>query len=317
MIKKDAKIYIAGHTGLVGSAIHRLLLRQDYTNIIIEPHYDLDLLCIDQTDMFFNKYKPEYVFLAAAKVGGIAANKNNPVDFIYKNLTIQNNVIRSAHKFNVRKLLFLGSSCIYPKFSEQPIKEEAFLSGKLEPTNDAYAIAKIAGIILCKSYNYQYDTNFIAAMPTNLYGPNDNFDLKSSHVLPAMINKFHIGKKENRPTVTLWGTGNPKREFLYIDDVADAVIFMMNNFDYNPDRPEDMFLNVGTGTDITIKELAELIARIVGFEGTILWDTKMPEGTPRKLLDVSRINNLGWKARISLEKGIKLTYDWFVKNYDK
>lgn len=313
-MKKDAKIYIAGHSGLVGSAIHRALLEQGYTNIVFEPHSRLDLLSRDQTNVFFATVKPEYVFLAAAKVGGIATNKNRPADFIYENLTIQNNVIHAAYKFNVKKLLFLGSSCIYPKFSKQPIREEYLLSGKLEPTNDAYAIAKIAGIIMCKSYNYQYGTNFIAAMPTNLYGQNDNFDLETSHVLPAMINKFHTAKKNNKRTVELWGTGTPRREFLYIDDMADAMLFMMNNFDKNHNNPGDLFLNVGTGNEIAINDLASLVARIVGFEGSIIWNTAMPDGTPKKLLDVTRINSLGWKAKTSLEEGIKVTYEWFVRN---
>lgn len=312
-MQKDSKIYIAGHNGLVGSAIHRELIKQDYTNIVFASHDSLDLLSRDQTNMFFDAVKPEYVFLAAAKVGGIAANKNNPADFIYDNLIIQNNVIHASYRHNVKKLLFLGSSCIYPKFSEQPIKEEYLLSGKLEPTNDAYAIAKIAGIIMCKSYNYQYGTNFIAAMPTNLYGQNDNFDLETSHVLPAMINKFHTAKKNNKRTVELWGTGTPRREFLYIDDVADAMLFMMNNFDKDCNNPDNLFLNVGTGNDIAINDLALLVARIVGFDGMLIWNTKMLDGTPRKLLDVSRINDLGWRAKTSLEEGIKLTYEWFLR----
>jgi GDP-L-fucose synthase len=257
---------------------------------------------------FFQKEKPDYVFLAAARVGGIMANKNYPADFIYQNLQIQNNIIHNAYLGNVGKLLFLGSSCIYPKYADQPIKEDSLLTGELEPTNEPYAIAKIAGIKMCQSYNRQHGTEFISAMPTNLYGPGDNFDPETSHVLPALIRKFHEAKENGREKVTLWGTGSPKREFLYVDDLADSCVFLMNN--YNENEP----INIGTGQDISIQELAEMIKGITGFQGEIEWDTSKPDGTPRKLLDVSRLHNLGWQHQTELKDGIQRTYEWYLNN---
>lgn len=308
-MEKNSKIYVAGHKGLVGSAIMRKLQNLGYTNIIFREFKDLDLTDQKSTMDFFEKEKPEYVFLAAAHVGGILANKTHKADFIYINLQIQNNIIYASYKNNVKKLLFLGSSCIYPKLAPQPIKEEYLMTGPLEETNDAYAIAKIAGIKMCQSFNEQYGTKYISVMPTNLYGQNDNFNLETSHVLPAMIRKFHEAKIGNASTVTLWGTGAPKREFLYVDDLADAVVYLMNNYELSE------IVNIGTGVDVKIKELAETIKEIVGFTGEIIWDSSKPDGTPRKLLDVSRLHGLGWKHNIDLQKGIKMTYDWFVNNY--
>jgi GDP-L-fucose synthase len=305
----NSKIYLAGHKGLVGSSIHRLLKSKGYTNIITRTIEELNLIDYLSVKSFFEKEKPEYVFCAAAKVGGIYANKTRKAEFIYENLQIQNNVIHCSHLTGVKKLLFLGSSCIYPKLSPQPIKEEYFLSGYLEETNDAYAIAKIAGIMMCKSYHEQYGSNFISVMPTNLYGYFDNFDLNNSHVLPALIRKFHEAKVNNDATVSIWGTGKPKREFLFVEDLADALLFLMNNYD-DPD-----IINVGTGEDIAITELALLIRDIVGFTGEIIYDLSKPDGTPRKLLDVSKINKLGWKAKTSLKEGIEKTYKWFCENY--
>ncbi len=307
-MKKDSLIYVAGHSGLVGSAIIRKLRLDGYSNLLIAERNELDLINQEETLDFFKKYKPEYVFLSAAKVGGILANKMYPAEFIFENLMIELNIIQSAYLSGVKKLLFLGSSCIYPKFAEQPIKEESLLTGSLEPTNDAYAIAKIAGIKMCQAYAKQYGVNYISAMPTNLYGINDNFDLYNSHVLPAMIRKFHEAKIVNSESVTLWGTGSPFREFLFVDDLADACTFLLKNYD-NPD-----IINVGTGKDISIKELAELIRKIIGFEGNINWDTSKPDGTPRKLLDVGKIHELGWRNRTDLETGIRLTYDWYIKH---
>lgn len=304
-MEKDSKIYVAGHRGLVGSAIVRKLEAEGYTNIITRTRAELDLLNQQAVADFFATEKPEYVFLAAAKVGGIMANKTYPADFIYQNLEVQNNVINNCHLHNVTKLLFLGSSCIYPKLAKQPIKEEYLLTGPLEPTNDAYAIAKIAGIMMCQSYNKQHGTNYISLMPTNLYGENDNFDLETSHVLPALISRFHTAKENNAPSVTLWGSGSPMREFLHVDDLADASLFLMNNYN------DSEIVNVGTGEDVTIKELAETIRDIVGYEGVIEWDTEKPDGTPRKLLDVSRLHSLGWKHSINLSDGIQKTYDWY------
>jgi len=257
--------------------------------------------------------KPEYVFLAAAKVGGIAANRDFPAEFISTNLQIELNVVHSAYKYGVKKLLLLGSSCIFPKLAPQPLKEEYLLTGKLEETNDAYAIAKIAGIMMCKSYNKQYGTNFIAAMPTNLYGQADNFDLQTSHVLPAMIRKFHLAKIQNIPKVELWGTGSPRREFLFVDDLAEALIVLMNKFDADPKNPNDIFLNIGVGEDLTIKELAESVKSVAGYTGEIVWNTAMPDGTPQKLLDVSKIKALGWQPKTPLEEGLKATYKWFLE----
>jgi len=308
MMPKDALIYVAGHTGLVGSAIVRRLEADGYANIITRTIDELNLLDQQAVESFFASERPEYVFLAAAKVGGILANKTKKADFIYENLQIQNNIIHSAWKNGVTKLLFLGSSCIYPKLCPQPIKEEYLLTGSLEDTNDAYALAKIAGIKMCQSYNAQYGTNFISVMPTNLYGPNDNFDLESSHVLPAMIRKFHEAKVAGAPQVTLWGTGTPRREFLHVDDLAAAVVYLMQQHDGSD------IVNIGTGEDVTIKELAELIKKEVGYEGEIVWDATKPDGTPRKWLDVSRLHSLGWKHGISLREGIHGTYAWFLEH---
>jgi len=307
----DSKIYVAGHTGLVGSSIVRRLRRAGYSNLVFRHENELDLTDRPATDRFFARERPEFVFVAAAKVGGIHANNSYPADFIRTNLQIEINVIDAAYRHDVRKLLFLGSSCIYPKHSPQPMKEEHFLTGKLEPTNDAYAIAKIAGIMMCESYNRQYGTNFIAAMPTNLYGPNDNFDLQSSHVLPAMIRKFHEAREAGRPEVELWGTGTPRREFLYVEDLADALVFLMTEFDA---AERETFVNVGVGEDVSIAELAGLIRDVVGFEGDIAWNTAMPDGTPRKLLDVGKLHALGWSAEHSLEEGIHKTYRWYKEN---
>lgn len=309
-MQTTSKIYVAGHRGLVGSAIVRALEAAGYINIIKKTRGELDLLDQKAVAEFFATEKPEYVFDSAAKVGGILANKEHPADFIYQNLVIQNNIIHNSYLNQVKKLCFLGSSCIYPKLAPQPIKEEYLLSGPLEPSNDAYAIAKIAGIKMCQSYNKQYGTNFISLMPTNLYGPNDNFDLESSHVLPALIRKFHEAKETNSPTVTMWGTGSPMREFLHVDDLADAAVHLMNSYD------DSEIVNVGTGEDVTIKELAELIRDTVGYKGELDWDTDKPDGTPRKLLDVSKIHSLGWKYEVSLPEGIKNTYEWYLKHED-
>ncbi len=310
-MKKDSKIYIAGHNGLVGSAILRELKRQEYGNIIFRSREELDLCSQAEAEKFFAGEKPEYVFLAAARVGGIGANQKFPADFIRDNLLIESNVISTSHKYGVKKLLFLGSSCIYPKLAPQPIKEEYLLTGPLETTNKAYAVAKIAGIIMCQSYAKQYGANFISAMPTNLYGPGDNFDLESSHVLPAMIRKFYEAKEKNVPEVALWGTGKPRREFLHVDDLANACVFLMQNYD----DPE--IINLGTGQDVSISELAEMVKKIIGYEGAIKWDTSKPDGAPRKLLDVSKIHTLGWRHKIKLEDGIKITYEWFLRQYGK
>ena len=293
---------------MVGSAIVRKLTELGYTNIITAPKNKLNLLDQSEVDNFFQKQQPEYVFLAAAKVGGIKANNDKKADFIYENIMIQSHVIKASKDYDVKKLLFLGSSCIYPKFSEQPIKEEYLLSGTLEPTNDAYAIAKIAGIKMCQSFNQQYGTNYISVMPTNLYGPNDNYDLNNSHVLPAMIRKFHEAKLEGKDKVEIWGTGTPKREFLYVDDLADACIHLMLNYN------DSEIVNIGTGQDVTIAELAVGIKNIVGFEGDIYFNTEMPDGTPRKLLDVSKLKELGWSYKTSLKEGIEKTYVDYVKN---
>ena len=309
-MNQQSKIYIAGHKGLVGSAIKRKLEELGYSNLVYRIRTELDLRNQQAVEEFFATEKPEYVFLAAAKVGGIYANNTYPADFIYSNLAVQTNVIHSSYLHGVKKLLFLGSSCIYPKFTPQPMKEEYLLTGEMEPTNEPYAIAKIAGIKMCQSYNRQYGTNFISVMPTNLYGINDNFDLDSSHVLPALIRKFHEARVNNKPWVEIWGTGEPKREFLYVDDLADACVFIMNNYDY---KDVGVLVNIGTGTDLTIKELAEIIKRIVGFEGELIFDPTKPDGTPRKLLDVSKLRALGWQAGTPLNEGIKKTYDWFVK----
>jgi len=308
-VEKNAKIYVAGHRGLVGSAIMKKLKKEGYDNLVYRTSSELDLRRQKKVEEFFKEEKPEYVILAAAKVGGIQANDKYSAEFLYDNLMIESNVIEAAYQNDVKKLLFLGSSCIYPKFADQPMKEEYLLSGKLESTNEGYAVAKITGIKLCEHYNKQYGTNFISAMPTNLYGPNDNFDLETSHVLPALIRKFHEAKINDEDEVVIWGTGKPKREFLHVDDLADALLFLMNNYD------GDQFVNVGVGKDISILELAELIKKVVGFEGEIVNDLSKPDGTPRKLLDVSKLNDLGWEAQISLEEGIRDTYKWFKENY--
>ena len=307
-MEKNARIYIAGHRGMVGSAIHRRLKNLGFENIITRRSGELDLVNQADTEAFFQEEKPEYVFLAAAKVGGIHANNVYRAEFLYDNLMIQSNVINTAFETNVKKLLFLGSSCIYPKMAEQPLVEDSLLTGLLEPTNEPYAIAKIAGIKLCETYRDQYGANFISAMPTNLYGPNDNYDLQNSHVLPALIRKFHEAKENNETEVIMWGTGSPKREFLHVDDLAEACVFLMENYN------EKQFVNVGTGEDIAIKDLALLIKEIVGFEGKITNDTSKPDGTPRKLMDVSRIHALGWKHKIDLRDGIQSVYKSYREN---
>ena len=307
---KRSKIYIAGHRGMVGSAIKRKLKSSGHTNLIYRSHAELDLKNQKEVTAFLERERPDYVFLAAAKVGGILANSTYPAEFIYQNLMIEANVIHAAYENGVQKLLFLGSSCIYPKFAPQPLKEEYLLTGELEETNEAYAIAKIAGIRLCKHYNQQYGTNFISVMPTNLYGPNDNFDLQTSHVMPALIRKFHDAKINGQSEVFVWGSGRPRREFLHVDDMADACVYLMENYDYT-DIGE--FVNIGVGKDISIKELAEMIADIVGYEGNIVYDASKPDGTPRKLLDVTKLSNLGWNAKISLDKGIKSTYNAYME----
>ncbi|XOV92279.1 MAG: GDP-L-fucose synthase family protein [Bacteroidota bacterium] len=300
---KSSKIFVAGHRGMVGSAIVRFLERGGFNNIITRTSKELDLRSQMAVNQFFEAEKPEYVFLAAAKVGGIHANNTYRADFLYDNLAMEANVIHASYENKVKKLLFLGSSCIYPKMAEQPLKEESLLTGLLEPTNEPYAIAKIAGIKLAESYRDQYQMNFISAMPTNLYGPNDNYDLNNSHVLPALIRKFHAAKVNNEPTVTVWGTGSPLREFLHVDDLAEALVFLMNNYD------EKLFVNVGYGEDLSIKNLALLIKEIVGYEGELVFDSSKPDGTPRKLMDSSRINALGWKPKITLSEGIKRVYE--------
>ncbi|HMS69592.1 MAG: GDP-L-fucose synthase [Saprospiraceae bacterium] len=301
-MEKNAKIYIAGHRGMVGSAILRKLQKEGFTNFVLRTSSELDLRNQAAVDQFFAAEKPQYVFLAAAKVGGIQANNIYRGEFLYDNLMIQNNVIHAAYVNEVTKLLFLGSSCIYPKLAEQPLKEESLLTGLLEPTNEPYAIAKIAGIKMCDAYRMQYGCNFISAMPTNLYGPNDNYDLQNSHVLPALIRKFHEAKQKDEAEVVMWGSGSPKREFMHVDDLAEACFFLMQNFD------QAGFVNVGTGTDITIQQLAEMVKAIVGFKGTIVNDLQKPDGTPRKLMDVSKLHATGWSAKIDLEAGIKSVY---------
>jgi GDP-L-fucose synthase len=308
-VKQDAKIYVAGHRGMVGSAIWRELERESFKNLVGRAHKELDLLDAAAVSRFYAEEKPEYVFVAAAKVGGILANDRQPAEFLFQNLQIQNNVIHGAWKAGAKKLLFLGSSCIYPKLAPQPLKEDYLLTGPLELTNEWYAVAKIAGIKMCQAYRRQYGADFISAMPTNLYGPNDNYDLKTSHVLPALIRKFHEAKTSGTASMTCWGTGKPLREFLYADDLASACVFLMQSYS------EEQFINVGFGRDIPIRELAEVVRRIVGYEGAIDWDTSKPDGTPRKLMDSSRLFALGWKPRIDLETGIRLAYDDFLKRF--
>ena len=349
-MEKTSKVYVAGHRGLVGSAIVRKLEAEGYTNILTRTHGELDLIRQDQVEIFFEKEKPDYIFLAAAKVGGIWGNNMYPAQFIYENIAIQTNIIQAAYLHQAQKLLFLGSSCIYPKMCPQPIKEEYLLSDYLEPTNEPYAIAKIAGIKMCQSYNRQYNTHYISVMPNNLYGPNDNFDLETSHVLPALIRKFHLARlaaegdwegiqkdeavygpipedikasigldpitnqpnnhPTNQPSVILWGSGSPRREFLHVDDLADACLFLMNH--YNESEP----INIGWGQDQTIQELSELISDVVGYKGLLKWDSDKPDGTPRKLLDVSRLAEKGWQAKISLEDGIRGVYQWYLGEMD-
>jgi GDP-L-fucose synthase len=298
-----SKIYIAGHRGMVGSAVYRNLQKKGFENIVVKTSSELDLRNQSSVDAFFEKERPEFVFLGAAKVGGIVANNTYRGEFIYENLMIQNNVVHAAWKNGVKKLLFLGSSCIYPKMCPQPIKEEYLLSGYLEATNEPYAIAKIAGLKLCESYRKQYGVDMISAMPTNLYGPNDNYDLNNSHVLPALIRKFYEAKQAGKASVEIWGTGSPKREFLHVDDLADACVFLMENYS------GEQHVNVGTGEDISIKELASLVKELVGFQGELVFNTEKPDGTPRKLLDVSKLNALGWKHRIELRQGVQMVID--------
>jgi len=307
-MNKESKIFVAGHRGMVGSAIVRRLQAEGFTQILTRNRSDLDLLDRLAVRRFFEIERPEFVFDAAARVGGIIANSEKPVEFLIENLTIQNNVIQAAADFGAAKLLFLGSSCIYPKLAPQPISEDSLLTGPLEPTNDAYALAKIAGIKLCQSYAKQYGKNFISAMPTNLYGPNDNFDLRSSHVLPALIRKVHEAKTSGARTVAVWGTGTPRREFLHVDDLADACLFLLNNYD----SPE--IVNIGCGEDFTIRELVETVCETLGFDGDLVFDTSKPDGTPRKLLNIEKIRSLGWTPRIPLREGILDAYTWFLKS---
>ena len=307
-MKNDSKIMVVGRQGMVGSGIIRCLKNNNYTNIIGIGRKECDLTNQDAVALLFNKYKPEYILLAAAKVGGIVANATYPAQFLYENMMIQNNVIHSAYENNVKKLLFLGSTCIYPRLAPQPLKEESLLTSPLEPTNEAYALAKITGLKMCEFYSKQYKCNFISCMPTNLYGTGDNFHPKNSHVIPGLLLRFHNAVKTDAQSVTCWGTGKPKREFLFINDLAEALVFLMNHYD----KPE--FVNVGTGEDITIKELVNLIAKITSFKGKIEWDTNKPDGTPRKVTNVSKLNNLGWKHKTSLEDGLRSTYNWFLEN---
>ena len=309
-MQKNSRIFVAGHGGLAGSAIVRRLRREGFENLILRTRQEVDLLSNSAVDAFFTSERPEYVFLAAAKVGGILANSTYPADFIRENLAVQLNVVDAAWRTGVKKLEFLGSSCIYPKFAQQPIREESLLTGALEPTNEWYAVAKIAGIKLCQAYHAQHGFNAISLMPTNLYGPGDNFDLRNSHVLPALIRKFHEAKVQNQPEVTVWGTGTPRREFLHVDDLASAAVFLMRHYD----QPE--IVNVGFGEDIAIAEVARLVALVTGFAGAIHFDTSKPDGTARKLLDVSRLHALGWRHSISLEDGIRSTYQWFLENVE-
>ncbi len=308
-MKKNSKIYIAGHTGLVGSAITRFLKKENYSNLLLRTHKELELTNQAMVNNFFDEQKPEYVFLAAAKVGGILSNNTYPAQFIYSNLAIQTNIIDVSYKSNIRKLLFLGSSCIYPKFAPQPMSEDALLTGKLEPTNEPYAIAKIAGIIMCHSYNREYNTNFISAMPTNLYGPDDHYDLYNSHVLPALLRKIHEAKIKKAKNVEIWGSGSPKREFLYVDDLAEACVFLMNNYN------DSTIINIGTGRDVSISDLAEIVKEVIGYKGSFHYDKTKPDGMPRKLLNVDKINKLGWKAKIDLKTGIQLAYRDFLGRF--
>jgi GDP-L-fucose synthase len=312
-MEKDSKIYIAGHRGLVGSALMRVLQKEGYTNIIGKTREQLDLTKQEEVNAFFKMEGPEYVFLAAAKVGGIYANNTYPAEFIFSNLQIQNNIIDASYRYGVKKLCFLGSSCIYPKFAKQPMDESQLLDGKLEPTNEPYAIAKIAGIVMCQSYNRQYGTNFISVMPTNLYGPGDNYHPQNSHVLPALLKRFHEAKINRQPEVVIWGTGKPLREFLYSEDMARACIFLMNHYDVKGDPKGGEHVNIGSGIEVSIRELAETIMKVVGYQGKLIFDLTKPDGTPRKLLDVSKLHKMGWKHEVELEEGIHLTYEDFLK----
>ena len=310
-MNKTDKVYIAGHRGLVGSAIVRNLKNKGYDNLLLRTSEELDLTNQADVNRFYETEKPDYTFLAAAKVGGIHANDTYPADFIRVNIQIQTNIVDAAYRNNTKKLLFLGSSCIYPKFASQPMKEEHLLTGELEPTNEWYAIAKIAGIKMCQAYQKQYGFNAISLMPTNLYGPGDNFNLENSHVMPALIRKFHDAKIKNLSEVEVWGTGTPKREFLHVDDMADASVYLMDHYD------GEMFVNVGVGEDVSIKELAESVKKVIGYEGGLKFDASKPDGTPRKLLDVSKLNAIGWQAKINLGDGIQSTYEWFLANIDE
>jgi GDP-L-fucose synthase len=311
MINRNDKVYVAGHRGLVGSAIVRNLKSKGYSHIIERTHKELDLTDQAAVHDFFAREDPDVVVLAAAKVGGIGANSSYPADFAYENMQIQCNVINEAHLHKVKKLLFLGSSCIYPRMAPQPIPEDALLTGPLEETNEAYAIAKISGLKMCQFYKKQYGDDFISCMPTNLYGPYDNYDLKGSHVLPAMIRKFHEAKESGAPSVELWGTGSPLREFLYVDDMADACVFLLENYSGM------QHVNIGTGKELTIRELSEIVRKTVGYEGEVIWNSDMPDGTPRKLCDVTKLHELGWTHKVELEEGVKLAYEWFKENVDK
>lgn len=316
-MNKNSKIYLAGHTGMVGSAVYNTLSEKGYSNITARNLSELDLRNQAAVQAFYELEKPEVVIIAAAKVGGILANDTYRAEFLYDNLMIEANLINAAHDHGVKKLIFLGSSCIYPKYAEQPLKEEYLLTGSLEETNEPYAIAKIAGIKLCENYFRQYGSNFYSVMPTNLFGPSDNYNLQTSHVLPALLRKFHTAKMENRKSVEVWGSGTPRREFLYSLELADALVFLLENINAKDVYSKGItHINIGTGEDITIRELAELLKKITGFEGEIKFDSSKPDGTPRKLMDVSRLHNLGWKHKLTLEDGIKLAYKWFLENVD-
>ncbi|TGL10780.1 GDP-L-fucose synthase family protein [Leptospira meyeri] len=314
-MKKDAKIYIAGHRGLVGSALVKVLREAGFTNVIGKSHSELDLANQDAVIDYFETERPEYIFLAAAKVGGIHANNTYPAEFIFSNLQIQNNIIDAAYRYGAKKMCFLGSSCIYPKFAKQPMDEGQLLDGKLEPTNEPYSIAKIAGIVMCQSYNRQYGTNFISVMPTNLYGPGDNYHPENSHVLPALIRRIHEAKVQNSPEVVIWGTGKPLREFLYSEDMARACLFLMENYDVSSDPKGGEHVNIGSGIEVSIRELAETIQEVIGYTGKLNFDLTKPDGTPRKLLDVSKLHRMGWKHEIELKEGIKRAYEDFVKQH--
>lgn len=310
----SSKIYVAGHKGLVGSALVKVLNKSGYKNVIGRSHQELDLTNQKDVIQFFESEKPEYVFLAAAKVGGIYANNTYPADFIFSNLQIQNNIIDASYRYGIKKLCFLGSSCIYPKFAKQPMDEAQLLDGKLEPTNEPYAVAKIAGIVMCQSYNRQYGTNFISVMPTNLYGPGDNYHPENSHVLPALMRRFHDAKVNKLPEVVIWGTGKPLREFLYSEDMARACVFLMENYDVTGDPKGGEHVNVGSGIEVSIKELAETVKEVVGYNGKLIFDPTKPDGTPRKLLDVSKLHKMGWKHEVNLNEGVRLTYDDYSKS---